>query len=80
MDNPTVYCRFCGTRMPAPGMHEGTWKSETDCELEQVKSKLDTIRLKCLDELKHKGLSPFEEGRMDFADLIWRMIVQEPPK
>jgi predicted nucleic acid-binding Zn-ribbon protein len=44
-DNPPKYCRWCGTRMPAPGMHEGSFKSETDCELEAVKSKLATTEL-----------------------------------
>lgn len=43
-----------------------------------LESKLDAIRLKCLDELKHDRRTAFEEGRMDFADVIWRMIVQEP--
>jgi hypothetical protein len=44
-DNPPKYCRWCGVRMPAPGMHEGSFKSETDCELEAVKSKLATTEL-----------------------------------
>lgn len=44
----------------------------------ELESKLDAIRLKCLDELKHDRRTAFEEGRMDFADVIWRMIVQEP--
>jgi hypothetical protein len=50
-DNPPKYCRWCGTRMPAPGMHEGSFKSETDCELEAVKSKLDEqVRLREMAE------------------------------
>jgi hypothetical protein len=50
-DNPPKYCRWCGVRMPAPGMHEGSFKSETDCELEAVKSKLDEqVRLREMAE------------------------------
>jgi len=50
---------------------------ELRTELRSVLSRLDTIRLKCLDELQHDRRTAFEEGRMDFADVIWRMIVQE---
>jgi chromosome segregation ATPase len=67
-DNPPKYCRWCGTRMPAPGMHEGSFKSETDCELEAVKSKLEAVT-KERDEL----CAPYKPGDPYLADIRARM-------
>lgn len=58
--------------------HERIERLET--ELSTASSKLNRIELKCLDELKHDRRTAFEDGRMDFADVILRMAVQEPPK
>lgn len=42
-ENPKRICRFCGGEMPTVDMHApGIWRSEKDCELELLRSRLDT--------------------------------------
>lgn len=49
-------------------------------EIKELEDKLHKIRDKCLHEIGlDQRKSPFSEGRMDFAEVIWRMIEQEDP-
>jgi hypothetical protein len=77
-DNPPKYCRWCGTRMPAPGMHEGSFKSETDCELEAVKSKLDEqVRLREMAESFLRTAIEINEKNTSRLDRVRRVIHDE---
>lgn len=66
----------CGSMYEHP---TGDWVRHDDYKA--LLDKLEKIRLKCEHEISLDNRTPpFAEGRMDFADVIWRMIVQEQPK
>lgn len=49
-ENPKRICRFCGGEMPTVDMHApGIWRSEKDCELELLRSRLESNRIEAVE-------------------------------